>query len=298
MFKAALTLIGLKMKNINYDIVSVHFATEAMLMHWLKPVLGWPYIYVCEGYSDLEAKVAKYAGAQLAISRHIVENYERNFGYRPQLIPVGVDTKRFLVSNDKISLREKILGAGFENKFIVLTVCRLFPDKDLPTLIKAAKKVNAINSDIAFVIVGDGGERPAIENMIKEFNLSDAVILAGNVSDKDLPDFYALSDIFILTEVRSGFSGGIVFLEAMSIGLPIIATDAGGTRETLEGIGIVLPLGDTEKLAENILRVFNDCNLYQKMRDRGLEKVKVYDWDSLISRYLQAYEAVALRGRN
>lgn len=295
MFKSSIIILWLKLKGINYDAVSVHFATEAIIMHWLRPFLKWPFVYVCEGYSDLEARVAKKADIQIAISKHIIDNYYENFGYKPNFIRVGVDTARFSCNGDKYKIREEMLSRDFKDKFIVLTVCRLFPDKDLTTLVRAAKKVTLSNQNIVFLIVGDGGERPKIEKMIAEFNLNSRVILAGSVNNDLLPKYYCLSDMFVLTEVRSGFSGGIVFLEAMSAGLPIIASDAGGTAETLEDFGILFPPGDAQKLAENIIKVSSDRELYQRMRTKGLVKVKNYDWNTLIREYEKAYTSVIHR---
>lgn len=293
MIKSGIRLLWLKMRGANYNVVSVHFATEAMVMRILKPILKWPYVYICEGYSDLEAKIAKHADTQIAISKHIVENYNKSCDYKPLLISIGVDIQRFSNDYDKHKLREQILGKDYVSKFIALTVCRLFPDKDIPTLVQAARIIKGSNKDVVFIIVGDGGERHKIEEMVKQYNLTSTVILTGSVTEELLEKYYGLSDIFVLTEVRSGFSGGIVFFEAMSAGLPIVASDAGGTFETLEDFGILFPPRDPKALAEGVERVFEDKKLYQYMKQRGLTKVKNYDWNRLIPLYEKEYESVS-----
>ena len=135
-----------------YGVVSVHAALEAIIMRFINKFLHIPYVFVFEGYTDGEAKAAKFADFQIAISRDIANTCHSNFGYKPIFIPVGVDLDRIhknKVTNLKI--KEKL---DLKNKKIVLTVCSFHPRKDILTLIKAAKIISEKDINYRFIIGG------------------------------------------------------------------------------------------------------------------------------------------------
>lgn len=284
---------GLKMSTIwnrqngPFDVILVHSATEAALMWVLRPLLRVPYVYVFAGYSRREARIAKCSNLQLSLSHHVQERVWQDFGYRPVVIPVGTDVKRFGLRVSQVEARQHLgLPRG---GFIVLTVCSLVPHKDLDTLIAAANLLDGKLPGLLVVVVGDGPERSRLARVIQSQNLEDRVSLAGPVVSELLPFFYCAANVFALTEVNAGFSGGIVFLEAMSAGVPIIATNVGGIPETVEGVGALVPPGNPEDLSGAILGLAHNETLRNDMKQKGLEKVKSLDWDTLIERYEDAF---------
>src|SRR6185369_15404124 len=114
-------------------------------------------------------------------------------------------------------------------KKVILTVCRLDPRKNLITLVNAANIiVNQMHhKDFLFILVGDGVERPYLEENVQKLHLGDYVKFAGAVANTGdlLPKYYAMADLFVLPTLYEGF--GWVFLEAMACKLPIITTTAG-----------------------------------------------------------------------
>ena len=89
--KSLLMLFVLKLKKVDFDVISVHFVTEFLIMKLFKPIFRRPLVFVLEGYTDLEGRLARYADLQIAISKAIVDKCYANYGYKPIVIPAGID---------------------------------------------------------------------------------------------------------------------------------------------------------------------------------------------------------------
>jgi glycosyltransferase involved in cell wall biosynthesis len=285
--QSLLKLLILKSKGIKFDAVSVHCTLEALLMRFIRRIFDIPYVFIFEGYTDMEARVAKHANLQIAISQNIIDKCYTNYGYKPVLIPIGVDQNR-LLNTDGSKIREKYAKNGEK---LVLTVCRLDPRKDIPTLVSAANIVCKKNPKVKFLVVGDGVDREKIEKQIEMLNLSSIVKIIREMPIS--PGFFKACDIFVLPSLYEGF--GIVFLEAMSAGLPIISTTASAIPEAVGDAGILISPRKPEVLAEKILQLINSDGLCKDLIERGLRRVKKYDWDELITKYEKAYNSVIYR---
>jgi glycosyltransferase involved in cell wall biosynthesis len=287
LIKAFWRLLALKLEGIDFDVVSVHFATESFLMRFLRKAFGWPYVFVLEGYTELEAKQAKAANASVAISDEIVRRCEIHQGFRPWKVSVGVDRARF-------SPAEKSLAEGNSpiknDKRIVLCVCRLEPRKDIPTLLFAMKEVLK-TVDARLVIVGNGLLRERLLKMVENMGLSNSVTIDSKTEYDNLPAYYRSADVFSMSTLYEGL--GIVFLEAMSSGLPIVSTSVGAIPEILDSSGILVPPRDPKALALAITSVLTDQSLRNELIAKGERTVSRFDWKKLISDYEQIYQRVA-----
>lgn len=279
-----LKLIHLKSKGITFDVVSVHCTLETLIMRLFGRIFGIPSVFIFEGYTNQEARVAKHTNMQIAISQDIVDKCSITYGYQPLLIPIGVDINRFL-NIDGSKIREKYANNGEK---LVLTVCRLDPRKDIPTLVSAANIVYKINPKIRFLIVGDGIEREKIEKQIETLHISNTVKIIREMPIS--PAYFKACDIFVLPSLYEGF--GIVFLEAMSAGLPIISTTAPAIPEAVGDDGILIPPRKPKILAEKILQLTNNDWLCKDLTEKGYRRVKKYDWATLIKEYEKVYESV------
>lgn len=289
MFKAFLKLIILKLKKVEFDVVSVHFVTEGLLMMLARRLFGWPYVFILEGYTDLEARVARYANLQIAISQAIVNKCQTKFRYKPFLIPPGVGMSRFGPSD------HRTLANHYGNKTIVLTVGRLVPEKNLGVLIEAAKIVCQNDKDFSFLIVGEGREREKLERLRDALGLREHVVFLGRVDDDALPRFYRSADVFVLTQIAED-QFWIVALEAMASGLPVIAPSQTGALEILGDGGIVISPKKPEILAEKILEVAHNHSLREEISAKALRKVERYNWDRLVALYERCFRLIAKSG--
>ena len=136
-------------------------------------------------------------------------------------------------------------------------------------------------------IVGDGPELPRIRSLVRSLRLDDAVTLVGSVEGvEEIRAEFARADVFCLPSRQEGF--GIVFLEAMAAGLPIVAADCGATPETAPHGEVSLLVGpdDVEGLATALVRLLNDADLRARLATGGAARWKRFGWPEVARRFL------------
>ena len=165
----------------------------------------------------------------------------------------------------------------------VLYVGRLSQQKALPRLVQA---LAAMRQPAAAVLVGEGEARPAIEELLREYSLTN-VQLAGARHGTDLVDSYRWADVLVLPSDKEGMP--LVVLEAMASGLPVVATDVVGTRELLGDAGVLVP-PDPDAIAKALDRVAVDAPLRAELSARGLAAARHYSWERLAHCLESLYE--------
>jgi len=234
----------------------------------------------------MEGKEAAYADLKIAISEDIAKKCRKD-GYIPKIITPGIDLDRFNIRVDGSEIRKKYAK---EKDKLVLTVARLDPRKDSLTLIEAACNVCRINPRIQFIIAGEGSEKEKIEKRIEELKLTENVFLIGFVPEETLPQYYRASDVFALPTLYEGF--GIVYLEAMASGVPIVSTTVPAVPEVVGDAGILVPPKRPDLLAEGILKILENKQLADDFIEKGLEKAQKFDWNSIIDKLEEEYSAM------
>ncbi len=292
MIKSFLVLMRLKLRGERFDLLSVHFTVEAIIARFYRLLTGTPFIFVLEGYTPLEGRTASLADERIAISHFEAGVYKKRHGLESKVLYIGVDTDRF--SMDKQSGENIRKRLGLESKEIfILSVCRLEPRKDLFTLIEAARLLKEQGRKIRFVIVGDGILKHQIAAAIESNRLQDYVSLAGFIPDSELPLYYAAADIFLLTSKEEWF--GIVFLEAMAAGLPVIATDTDACPEVVDGCGLFFKKSDSSDLSVKIDQMCENRRLRDELSEKSRVRAKDFDWKKRILAYQEAYQRVLKR---
>ena len=133
--------------------------------------------------------------------------------------------------------------------FIVGNVGRLHPDKDQATLIRGfATALPNLPADSQLVIMGKGRLEQDLKALANELGVGEQVLFLGQVPDARR--YFRAFDVFALSSDHEPF--GMVLLEAMAAGVPLLATACGGAKEVVEGVGILFPLGDAEHLAQGL----------------------------------------------
>jgi len=272
----------MKINKISFDVISVHCFLEAFIIRFLKWLLHAPNVFVFEGWSDLEAIIAKHADVKICISNAIANRCYEKYRYKPIVIPIGVDQKRFSPIGSEIHKKRG------EHEINVLNVNRLSPTKNLDTLIDAAKITLEKTSNIQFIIVGDGSAKRDLEMMVKHYDISSRVLFLGKVSDMDLPSLYRSADIFVSPEVTKD-EYLITVEEAMSSGLPIIVTSPSGVFELVGDSGLIVFPRSATLLAEKILELASNPELRRKLSEKSLIRIKDYEWNYLIKKYEKVY---------
>ena len=124
------------------------------------------------------------------------------------------------------------------------------------------------------MIVGDGDYRPYLQELADEMGVSDQVLFVGEKSDDDLKAYYRNADVFAMPSRQEGF--GIVFLEAMAFGKPVIGGNHGGTPEVVidRETGFLVDYGDVDAVASCIIRLLSDQELCTRMGEAGQRRVE------------------------
>jgi glycosyltransferase involved in cell wall biosynthesis len=165
----------------------------------------------------------------------------------------------------------------------------------LENLISAFEIVQNGRRDVLLVIGGEGPLEPTLKNQVNQCELVDSVQFAGYIPDEELPSYYQMADLFILpTNELEGF--GLVTVEALASGLPVLGTPVGGTREILTKLGSEYLFDDfgPESMAAGILKALNGWarnRAAYKKTSEICRKVaeQYYSWDAHVKRLEELY---------
>lgn len=195
----------------------------------------------------------------------------------------GSDFK-FEITKSKIEIRNE-LNISLD-EIVIIMVSRLDPWKDFDTLFKAAIDVLKENSNVTFILVGDGKLKDDLTFKIEEANLNEKILLLGE--KKDVFNYLSASDISILSTNGEGFSNSI--LESMAFSKPVIATRVGGNVELIcesEEFGLLVQPKSGEMLYDAIIKLLSDKT---KCLEIGLAgKNRIYELCN-INNYINSYE--------
>jgi glycosyltransferase involved in cell wall biosynthesis len=164
--------------------------------------------------------------------------------------------------------------------------------KGLPTLIQAAAGVLAKLPDTEFWVVGQDRAIPHMEALCRSAGVDASFRFWGGKSQAELLDFYARADVFVMPSLVEAF--GVVFLEAMASGIPVISARAGGVPELVEHgrNGLLIEPGDAGELTELLLRLLADRPLQQRLQKAGLETAQQFDVERMMQCTYQVYRNV------
>ena len=202
-----------------------------------------------------------------------------------EIIHSGIDLERLSNSTDTAIIREFNIR---KDEIILGNVAALAPHKDQATLLKAFKKVITKIHNCRLFIIGTGVERKNLEQNIKNLNLVGKVCLTG--FRNDIGAFYKRMDIFVSSSYLEGL--GTSTLDAMSCGLPIVATNTGGIPEIVHNNenGILVNPYDDKGLASAIIKLMQNKPLRMEFSKKSLEIVKSFSKEKMIDLTLQLYQ--------
>ena len=222
-----------------------------LLLHWHSDVINKGMLAVL--LRPLEKALLKRADLVVATSQAYAEASPllQDFKNKVTVVPIGVpDVARTDVREDRaenlpLALQEKLVG-----KKLVLAVGRLVEYKGFNVLIEAAK---SLNDDARVVIVGDGPLRENLKALIVRNGLENKVYLAGRLSDASLKALFAYAAVYCLPSVNRAEAFGVVLVEAMAHGIPVVATEIFGSGVpwvNQHGVsGLNVAVGDAAALA-------------------------------------------------
>ena len=220
---------------------------------------------------------------KIAVSKPAMEFACKYFPGYYNIIPNGVDVDHF--SPDVSPIEEFCDG-----KLNILFVSRLEKRKGLNYLLEAFKQVKQEMPNSRLIIVGPGTRlRRRYEKQVKRSGLKD-VVFTGLVTYEELPRYYKTADVFCAPATgRESF--GLILLEAMAVGKPIVASDIEGYASVLAHNveGLLVPPGDAEVLARALLSLLTDPALRREMGAKGRAKALEYSWERIARSVLNYY---------
>jgi glycosyltransferase involved in cell wall biosynthesis len=220
----------------------------------------------------------------MVTSRYCADVARREYGVpadRVAVVPEPIDVAEWNARFARARRRPR-------TRPVVLSVARLYPRKRLADLLDAASRLRARGVGLDVRVVGKGPEWAALVERHAALGLKDFVALLGDVSREQLAEEYANADVFCLPSVQEGF--GIVFLEAMAAGLPVVACRAAAIPEVvLDGAtGALVPPRDPDAIASALADLARDSGRARRLGDEGRRRVLDFTPGRVAERFLDA----------
>lgn len=252
-------------------------------------------------FGGLILESARRLDRVISIARHVGCEIEKEGfpGRAIAAIPNSVDQELYRPENTRVQTdRKRICFVG-----------RLAEEKGIGCLIKAMKQVSAAEPGVELFIVGDGPMRDALENLSDSLHVQELIHFIGN---SNALSYYRGSDMFVLPSLSEGLS--LSLLEAMSCGLPVIASNVDGNSEVIDPhgaasaiptgsyvvaeYGIMVNPGDVEGFTRAIVRLVNDDELSHQLQSSARRHVeKYYALDKIADDYQSLYLSLGVRQR-
>ena len=234
-------------------------------------------------FKRLHACIAVSAPARDFVARYFPADYH--------IVPNGIDTQRFRPDWPGVP---ELRTPGMRT---LLFVGRMEERKGFGILLEAYAMLRRRRADVRLVAVGDGPQREGYERQADSFGIPD-VHFSGRIANEVLPRYYTSADIFC-SPATGGESFGIVLLEAMASGVPVLASAIPGFTSVIDAgkQGLLVPPEQPRVLAQAIETLLNDPELCRRMGETGLRTAARYDWHRVADSVLDVYEQARDRAR-
>lgn len=291
-----LASLGLALARVRPAVLQYATLEDAYLAYWTHKVLRMPHVMYAHGNEILAAgrspwnkpRAALLASSCVVANSRYTEGLLRNLGLHAHQIRVvhpGCDLARFRPSQTTQEERMRLSG-GRPLARLLLTVGNLVERKGHDTVLHALSLLAKQGQDVVYLIVGDGPNRAALEQLAASLGMADRVVFLGRVNTSDLPLLYSAADIFIMVSRErlehcdvEGF--GIVFIEAAACGVPSIGGRSGGVSDAVvDGVtGLLVDPLDAAEVARSIDVLLANRDLARRLGDAARHRaVSQFSW--------------------
>ncbi len=284
----------------DYEIIHIHspnplaelltiFTNKPVIVHWHSDIVKQKLSYLF--YKPLQQKVLKKARKIICTSPQYLQTsiQLKNFKEKSVVVPLGLDFKRlsFGKRDNKFSKFLKIR----KNKKVVLSIGRLVEYKGFEYLIEAGKY---INDNVNIVIIGEGPSYDILSKKIKKLKLENKVFLFGKV--KSIAEYIKSCDVFVLPSISRNEAFGLVLVEALYFGKPLITTNVYGSGMSYvnqnKKTGLIVPPRNSQALAKAINEILSNEEIYKYFSRNAIERFKEFNIDTIGNKILKLYENV------
>ena len=299
-------------EGIRYDLIHSHYWLSGQVGNWAQNYWKIPHVImfhtlgavknttgVCEAEPRLriaaEGQLAKTCDRIIAATERETAELARFYdapAARMQIIPCGVDLDLFRPV-DQASARGQL---GFDpDARLLLYVGRLEPQKGIERLLAAVSHLKHLPKIKLVVIGGDGHHEPEFQRLLqlsKELDIQDKVFFAGRVEQQDLPTYYSAANLLVVPSHHESF--GLVALEALACGTPVVTSDVGAMRDIIieNETGCVVSPADPPGLAEKIEAYFKVLRFKFGSPETIRESVAGFAWPNIADALTEAYASV------
>ncbi|MDN3432660.1 glycosyltransferase [Pseudoalteromonas sp. APC 3907] len=246
------------------DVVHVHNSSSAELALWVKKKYKIPFVVtehsslMWSRHNKLSSLVFKESKANIAVSKKFAQHLSKQYNEKFYYIPNVVDTSYF----------QPIHSSNFNvDDAIFVSVGNLTENKNHRLAIKALKNLVIRFKDIKLFIAGEGPERQSLERLISELGLCNNVFLLGKLPRNEVRELLWKSDFFVLPSKSETF--GVVLIEAMAAGLPILSLQNGGSESIVNSSVGFIAKDDrefTDNMAKLLVTPFNKEEIIEYAR--------------------------------
>ena len=290
---AAWRRIRSALRSFGADVVHVHepFTPSTSMLTTLAS--SAPLVATFHAHLD-RSRLMEFAGpalrrvshridAGIAVSGAAASFLRRAIAVPVEIVPNGVDVDRFAHPGQP--------ARGLPEGRKIMWVNRLDPQKGFRVMLHAFERLPPDLDDVHLVVAGDGKDRDALRSL--PASIRPRVLHLGTVAHDLLAAYHATADLFVSAAVGQE-SFGIVLVEAMAAGLPVVCTDIPGYREVVrdDSDGLLVPPNDPIALADAIARVLSDPTLASTLAVAGRTRAAEYSWESVLPRLETVYDRV------
>jgi glycosyltransferase involved in cell wall biosynthesis len=289
--KMALALLKFLLLRRPQHVYCGHINLAPLVQTFCRP-LGIPYTVLTYGKEVWDGLEPSFRQA-LASSNRIwtISRYSRDCtceanGIDPakvQMLPCSIDGSKFTPGKAKEELLNKY---GLADKKVLMTVARLWSGdiyKGVDVTIRALPQIKKVFPEVKYLVIGRGDDQPRLAQLAIDLNVAESVVFAGFVATEDLVEHYRLADAYIMPS-QEGF--GIVYLEAMACGKPVLSGDNDGSADPVQDgkVGWRVPHRDSDAVAAACIEILqgNDqrCN-GQWLREQAIAS---FGWDAFVNK--------------
>lgn len=228
-------------------------------------------------FRKIQKKIVENSDVVISNSNYLADELEKKLDCQLQsklkVIWNGIHLENYSANNEVV----------VENT--IVSVGRFVYKKGFDVLINAFEKVIKVCPNAKLVIAGDGVEKAKCEDLAKKAGIQNSVEFLGMIPNDKIADVFARGKIFVSPSRNEPF--GIVVLEAMAMGVPVIVTQSGGVEEIVEDnrYGYKVPVENPEELAKKMIELLQDNSKCLELRNKGLERVKEFSIETVIQKY-------------
>lgn len=272
-----------------YGVCAVGGCRRPSLIHTQHSVIEGRHFLLRRAMRLLQKKTFSV----VSVAQYVADYMVASAGVRPdkiKLIYNGVDIDRYQRRGDAAAKRKE-LGLA-DDELLVGIVARLVPVKCHAVLLDAFRQVTGNVPRARLLVVGSGELMEPLRRRAEELGIGQQVLFLGN--RRDVPELLGILDLFVLSSSSEGLS--MTLIEAMSSGLPVVATAVGGNGEIVVNhhTGLLVPAADADRLARAIEHLLYDRSAARTLGTNGIARSKeLFSRELMIKEYIRLYEAAA-----